>query len=113
MPNGYIIAEGAFLGTFSYASQPADSWGWPSRAYFCRFCGDIWARAVLTDKASNPYPFRIAEVGCRSHPEPWGIPGSLLCGEIAYNLNELSRECIAREFDVHLAYYENLIKEST
>jgi len=33
----------------------------------------------------------------------------LLTGEIAYNLNELSPECIRREFDIHLNYFEESI----
>jgi len=109
MPAGYIIAEDQYLGTFRYASQAADSWGWMSRAYFCSTCGEIWARTIIQDKQGNPHPFRIANVACRQHWDPWTIPGSLLVGELAYNLNELSPEAIQREFDIHLNYFEAAI----
>ena len=106
MPHGYLIAEEQYLGTIKYASQAASSWGWPSRAYFCASCGEIWARLVLLDSTDQPLYFRTANVSCRRHPDPWNIPGSLLYDEIAYNLNELSLEALRRELDVHLAYYE-------
>lgn len=109
MPAGYIIAEETYLGTFRYASQAADSWGWPSRAYFCATCGEIWARTILQDANGNPHNFRVAEVSCRKHRDPWNVPGSLLTGELIYNLDELSYDCIKRELDVHLAYFESLL----
>jgi hypothetical protein len=33
----------------------------------------------------------------------------LLLGELIYNLNELSLDCIKREFEIHLDYYESLL----
>lgn len=109
MPAGYIIAEETYLGTFRYASQAADSWGWPSRAYFCASCGEIWARVVLENLDGTQAHFRIAEAACRRHKDYWNIPGSLLTGELIYNLNELSLDCIKREFKIHLDYYESLL----
>lgn len=109
MPSGYIIAEGQYLGAFKYARQPDDSWGWMSIAYFCSECGDIWARLVMQNSKGVDQPFRTTPVSCRRHYEPWGIPGSLLRGELRYNLDELSAECVKREFEVHLDYFESLI----
>jgi len=109
MPHGYIICEDRYLGEFRYATQAADSWGWMSRAYFCKHCGEIWARRIVLDKKDQPFYFRAIEVACRNHPDFWSIPGSLLADELTYNLNELSREVLEHELDVHLAYYERLL----
>jgi len=109
MPSGYIIAEDQYLGTFTHIRQAADSWGWQSRAYFCCTCGEIWARAVITNKAGEPQRFRTVDVACRNHWDPWTIPGSVLFGELAYDLDTLSPECIKREFDIHLNYFEAAI----
>jgi hypothetical protein len=106
MPNGYIIAEDQYLGTFHYASQAADSWGWMSRAYFCKHCGEIWARRIVLNSKGDPQYFRAIDVACRNHSDPWAIPGSLLADELVFNLDTLSPEAVARELDVHLAYYE-------
>jgi len=108
MPKGYIICEDRCLGPFSYASQPDDSWGWMSSAYFCSECGEIWARVIIVS-GGKEQPFRPVTQSCRKHPDPWNVQGSLLRGELKYNLATLSEECLARELDVHLAYYESLI----
>lgn len=109
MPSGYLIAEDQYLGKFSYASQPADSWGWMSRAYFCPTCGEIWARSIIQRPDGSPQPFRPITVACRQHWDPWTIPGSLLAGELAYNLNELEPPAIQREFEIHLTYFESFL----
>ena len=109
MPSGHVYAEDQYLGAFSYANHPADSWGWQSLAYFCPECGEVWARVVMARKNGETQQFRPVIMGCRRHFEPWGIPGSLLRGELQYNLDELSVECLARELDVHLSYYERML----
>lgn len=105
MPSGYIIAEEQYLGTFRYASQADDSWGWMSRAYFCSTCGEIWGRVIIQRPDGSPQPFRAINVACRQHWDPWTVPGSLLVGELGYNLNELSPEVIQREFHIYINYY--------
>lgn len=109
MPSGQLIIEGQYLGGFRYQSQADDSWGWMSRAYFCPHCGDIWGRLIIEKRDGSPQLFQPTVSACREHDDPWNIPGSILLGELSYNLDELSRETLARELDVHLSYYEKMI----
>ena len=88
---------------------------WNSTAYFCRSCGEIWARCVAGPE------WQIEQSPCPSHTPSgvadWNkIPGSLINGLISRDylgtfrwasaIESLPPALIEREFMLHLDYYE-------
>jgi len=106
-----------FLGTQHLGDSPIVS---DSIAYFCRRCGDIWARAVAGSE------WQIEQTPCEAHASSgvadWNkVPGSLLNGLVSQNflgkflhaaaIESFPPEVIRREFTLHLDYYEQQFKE--
>jgi len=104
---GTLIAEGEFLGQFSYDSgQAAYKWDRNSLAYFCPQCGEIWGRVVATNARGEQQLFRIIASSCPRHHDHWGVPGSFLRESFEGRLDDLPAEALQREFQIHLNYFE-------
>ncbi len=104
----YFI-NGQHLGTVSIK-------GSDSIAYFCRQCGEIWARIVAGPE------WQIQHTPCEQHERSavvdWKthVPGSILNGFIneslmgkwawASAIEHLPPAVIRREFAIHLQWYE-------
>lgn len=83
-------------------------WAPPSYAWFCPVCADIWARAFVPGEE-----FQVTVNPCIDHElKYWRtlVPGSLLLVfDPEFNL-DLSLEAWAREFEVHVRYFERQIQ---
>jgi len=62
-----FFADGRYIGTAPCRTQTRDKDGtcWPPRnvAYFCRYCGEVWGRVVL----SRPSIWQPIYRECRKH----------------------------------------------
>lgn len=109
MPAGYIIAEEQYLGEYTFRGPRRFNTDGDSSAYFCRQCGEVWARRILLDSEGQPLPFRVYYSVCRNHVDDWTISGALTTDTFNPELQNLSEEFIRREFEVLLTYYEKII----
>ena len=75
-------------------------------AYFCRSCGDVWARVALVNHHGQIQDFEAFHVGCERHWDQWNISGSLLAGELEALLDLLPAPVLKREFLIHLRMME-------
>ena len=87
-----------------------------SLAFFCRSCGDIWARIVSTDAATRVInTWQVRQVPCKNHTpvgvEDWETcPGSVLNNFVRWEfvgmlskancIEALSREMLVYEFEL-------------
>ena len=103
MYSAFIVIANQTFGTLSYDSGRADlRWHRCSYAFFCRHCGEIWARIVANNSDGEQQAFCIKEVACERHQDYWNIPGSLLVDHLERLLNDLPPEAVRRELLVHL-----------
>ena len=101
--NGVVLVGNRMLGELSYDSGRADLlWHRCSYAFFCRECGEVWARIVMQNSRGEQQDFEPVIVSCETHRDFWNIPGSLLTGHLGHLLNSLPPEAIVREFQIHL-----------
>ena len=95
----------AALGEFIFdpGDHPEMLWQRSSIAYFCRDCGEVWARLVFIEPVHGQMEtFDAIHCACAAHPDPWNIPGSLLVGPLVGFLNYLPAKVLRRELEVHL-----------
>lgn len=91
------------LGFLTYDSGRADlHWNRFSLAYFCQYCGDVWARIVAQDERDKQRPFEVITHSCEKHNDLWDVPGSLLVGRIERLFLDFPPDAIRREFELHL-----------
>lgn len=104
---GTLIAEGVFLGQFTYDSgQAAYGWNRQGLAYFCQDCGEVWGRVVAQNERGEQQSFRCIPAPCRQHRDPWDVPGTFLRESFSTRLNDLPPDALRREFFLHLNYFE-------
>ena len=75
-------------------------------AYFCRQCGDVWARIVMLDAADRQQAFTAENVACEKHHDQWNVAGSLLANELEGLLPYLPPAALKREFMLLLKQQE-------
>jgi hypothetical protein len=92
---------------FDPGAHPELFWRRTGAAYFCQQCGDIWERIVLIDSKGQPKCFAVETVACEKHHDAWNIPGSRLVPRLEGILPLLPEGVLQREFEAHLAYYNN------
>ena len=99
-----VLVGNDLLGTFTI-----DPGAWPSLsyrrsgvAYYCPWCGDIWARVVFTDSRGIQASLDITTVSCIRHPDQWDLAGSLLAGRLEALIEHLPLDAVKREFEIHM-----------
>lgn len=94
----------AFLGEFPFdpGAHPEMRYRRSGAAYFCRACGEIWARLVLVDMQGRQEAFEVEVVSCEKHYDQWAVSGSLLAGNLEALLPLLPLAAARREFMIHL-----------
>lgn len=91
------------LGQVVYDSGRADlRWHRGGYSFFCRHCGDIWAKLVAADSAGEVQTFKVLWVNCSLHPSEEHVPGSLLADKLINLLGDMPRAVVEREFKLHL-----------
>lgn len=98
----FLRQSPAGVSTFDPGSQPLMRWRRSSLAWFCPFCGDVWARALLTDSTEKLSAFEVFTVSCEQHPDYWNIPGSLLSRGLEGLLEVLPEVLLKRELELSL-----------
>lgn len=99
-----VFLRGDFAGEFSFdpGDHPELRYRRTGAAYFCPFCGDIWARVVLYDSAGRQAFLEPERVSCETHPDDWNVAGSLLAPGLTALLDLLPKPLVQREFAIHL-----------
>jgi len=70
-------------------------------AYYCRFCGQVWARIVFSNSNGEQQTLDVESVGCEKHSDQWNQRGSLLAGRLENLLPLLPEAVVKREFIIH------------
>ena len=98
-----IYVHGEHLGEVIYDSGRADlRWHRSSSAFFCRHCGEVWAKLAAIDSRGKLAIYDSWYVACEKHPDPWNIPGSILANSCINLLNLMPDAVIRREFNLLL-----------
>jgi len=108
-----VLVGNDLLGTFTI-----DPGAWPSLsyrrsgvAYYCPWCGDIWARIVFTDSRGVQAPLDAERVSCIRHLDQWNVAGSLLMGppsdpdydsKLGPLIHLLPPDAVKREFEIYM-----------
>lgn len=85
-----------------------------SYAWFCPDCGEVWAKAPVTDNhGTSKYTIEGGQCWMHPGPSPYHVPGTML---VAWDdtFNELLLSCpdlVKREFDLHMKFYERSFQE--
>ena len=100
---GYIFAGNKMLGEIQYDSGRSDlRWHRCSYALFCRQCGGVWGRIVVSNSRGEQQSFEPVIVSCEKHPDYWNVPGSFLANHLEHLLDSMPPEALVREFQIHL-----------
>lgn len=72
-------------------------------AFFCEYCGRVWAKAVVDGRRIYPYSINC---GCQPTISWVIVPGSIWLSWDYDWQQGLPRAALEREFEVHLKHYE-------
>ena len=100
---GQIYIGNKHFGPISYDSGRRDLlWHRCSYAFFCRVCGEVWARIVMFNSRGEQQAFEPVCVSCKEHSDLWNVPGSLLANHLDRLLDSLPPEVLRRELELLL-----------
>jgi len=99
-----IFVGREFLGEFLFdpGAHPELRYRRCGAAYFCRSCGEIWARIIMIDTQGRQEGFEVEIVACEKHYDQWAVAGSLLAGNLEVLLPVFPLAAAKREFMLHL-----------
>jgi len=99
-----VLVGNALLGTFTLdpGAQPTLGFRRSGVAYYCPYCGDIWARLVFTDSGGRQAPLNAETVSCERHADQWNQQGSLLSAGFESLIDFLPPDAVKREFDIYM-----------
>lgn len=102
----HFIVEGRHLGTAMRRSEMREDGARVplSFAFFCRKCGDLWAKCPVEPSPGESSPWICYNIDCRKHQTPGNpaIPGSLQLPWLD-PFNEVFPEAVTKwELDRHL-----------
>lgn len=102
----HFIIEGRHLGTAMRRSESREDGARVplSLAFFCRVCGDLWAKCPVEASPGKPSAWICYNVDCRKHQKPGGVavPGSLHLSWDDEFSSSFPLEVVRWEFDRHL-----------
>jgi hypothetical protein len=102
-----VLVGHDLLGEFYFdpGSHPELGYRRSGVAYYCSWCGDVWARLVFVDSRGTQASLDAETIACEKHADQWNLAGSLLAQRLEELIQVLPPAAVKREFEIHLRHY--------